>query len=162
MNNLIELSDSDVRARSANVQWRSFIHADSGEARKVALVMAQSIPDGQDDRVVQHVEHYLLDASIDPDEWAKDRAAIFNKSLRSGEMARSFVRSVDLGPAQAHVFVRMAMSCDEGELFKCSSCGMVVAGRANLGYRTNSPYTLSPPKEATARRRFFENCRAAD
>lgn len=162
MNNLTQLSDSDVQARSANVKWRSFIHADSGEARQVALVVEQSIPDGQDDRFVQHVEHYLLDASIDPAEWAKKQVTTFNSSLRPGDLARSFVRAVDLGPAQAHVFVRMAMSSDEGELFKCSGCGMVVTGRANLGYRMSSPYTLSPPKEPAARRRFFENCRAAN
>lgn len=159
---MTQLSDSEVRARSANVQWRSFIHADSGEARRVALVMSQSINEGQDDRIVQHVEHYLLDASIDPAEWAKGRTAIFNKSLRPGELARSFVRAVDLGPAQAHVFVRMAMSSAEGELFKCSGCGMVVTGRANFGYRVDSPYTLSLPKEPAARRRFFDNCRPAE
>lgn len=148
----MKLTDEAVMAQSERTQFRTSIYSATGEMRNYALVMATG-----SNFENEYVEFMTLESNIDVDKHGERLVEYFNSTLRDHETPRKYIRYLDLGKTSAHIFVRMPASSDQGEMFKCSGCGMICHGTAAMGSRT-TPYALITPKSPTARNKFFRNC----
>ncbi len=155
----MQVSNHDIIASAQNVTWPTATFSRSGYANHVALVYSER--HHIDGRVIdaQHAEFFVLDHSVELGELGVSLEKSFNASLKSGEPARTYIRALVLGPATGHVFERTPMSNQDGELFKCAGCGLVVTGRPNLfGQAFQKPYTLVSPTNKDARRVYNSPC----
>lgn len=148
------LTDEEVLARSNGIRWSAFEYSTSGELHCYAIVVLN-----ETDKPYEHVEHFILDKSVDVKSWVESILDHFNESLRENENPRRFVRFLDLGPSNAHAFIRMATSTEEGEKFKCSKCGLQVVGYPSLGQRL-SPYRFTLPREKKKYLKMINGCKS--
>lgn len=154
------LSNDAIYAMANNKRWPNAIISRSGYADHVALVISEQYTIKDRVIVAQHAEFFVFDHAQDIDSLGKQMVIDFNKLARPGEPTRTYIRFLNLGPATGHVFERTPMSNNEGELFKCAGCGMVVTGKPELfkGSQYMSPYVLISPDKPSERRAYFQQC----
>lgn len=148
----MKLTDEAVLAQGERTQFRSAIYSTTGEMNNYALIMSTG-----ENFQNEYAEFMTLESNIDVDKHGQSLVEYFNSTLRENEQPRKYERYLLLGKTSAHMFVRMPASSDQGEMFKCSGCGMICHGSAAIGSRT-TPYALIPPKSTTARNKFYRNC----
>lgn len=155
-----KLTDEEIKAKAKTAEWERFVFTLSGKARRVALVF---------DRGYQDVE--FRTAEGDAAELGQRVADNWLRAKRPEEEDLTFVRAVELGPPKdEHILVRLPMSNDQGELFRCMRCARVVPGRFNPHPRVGDlPYSIIAPawsrgdkfnrKEYEEREAFWRRCK---
>lgn len=154
------LNDSAIRLMADNKTWPTSVISRSGYADHVALVIGEKHTINGRTLLTQHAEFFVFDHSADIDELGRELVAEFNNNASVGEPERTYIRSLNLGPATGHVFERTPMSNGEGELFKCGGCGMVVTGKPDFhkGSSHMSPYSLVSPDKPSVRSAYYRPC----
>lgn len=164
------ITDAEVIERAKTAVLPNIAFAVSGRAKDVALVLSAVATSGvgrsgygdiayPEPVTCEIVEFHTIDAEQDATEWAIKALAFFNSTLQEGEPARALVRVIELGPTNAHVYVRLPAGGSGGELFKCSKCGLVTHGSPTFS-GVGAPYRLAPPpqRDQNMRRRFYAQC----
>lgn len=148
------ITDAEVIEKAKTAVLPNIAFAVSGRAKDVALVLSEVATSG----TCESVEFHTIDAEQDATEWAIKALVFFNSTLREGEPARALVRVIELGPTNAHVYVRLPAGGGDGELFKCSKCGLTYGSPTFSG--VGAPYRLAPPpqRDQNMRRSFYAQC----
>lgn len=111
-----------------------------------------------------HDEVFILDAAINPTNYARDWVQHLNATRAADAPRRTLVQAVPVALTEAgtHVFARQPAGDAKGELFRCSGCGLVVHGRASARLPQggpsdgHAPYALQPSYAET--RRYYTPC----
>lgn len=113
-----------------------------------------------------HEETFILDAvQVDADTFAREAVDFYNRTRTGEEPKRRLVETlpIPLEDAGVHVFGRLPVSGDKGELFRCTGCGLTVAGKTALSgggrgapSQGLAPYQLSP--DFKQRHAFHGSC----